>query len=75
MIQLNHTVLAFLFLLFFIFSCKNQPEEQKPENPFGEKETLMKINKYFVEKMLKSSKAMLNAGTGKWKLPNQVYGI
>jgi FKBP-type peptidyl-prolyl cis-trans isomerase len=50
MIQLNHTVLAFLFLLFFIFSCKNQPEEQKPENPFGEKETLMKVNKYFVEK-------------------------
>lgn len=36
--------------VIFFFSCKSTPDEQKPENPFGEKETLMKVNKYFVEK-------------------------
>ena len=50
MIQLRCIDLFLMLSVIFFFSCKSTPEEQKPENPFGEKETLIKVNKYFVEK-------------------------
>jgi len=50
MIQSRCIDLFLMLSVIFLFSCKSTPDEQKPENPFGEKETLMKVNKYFVEK-------------------------
>jgi len=50
MIQSRCIDLFLMLSVIFLFSCKSTPGEQKPENPFGEKETLMKVNKYLVEK-------------------------
>ncbi len=50
MIQSRCIDLFLMLSVIFLFSCKSTPGEQKTENLFGEKETLMKVNKYFVEK-------------------------
>jgi FKBP-type peptidyl-prolyl cis-trans isomerase FkpA len=50
MIQIRNINLFLVLSFIFVFSCRNGSDEQKPENPLGESESLMKVNRYFVEK-------------------------
>jgi FKBP-type peptidyl-prolyl cis-trans isomerase FkpA len=50
MIQIRNINLFLVLSFIFVFSCRNASDEQKPENPLGESESLMKVNRYFVEK-------------------------
>ena len=48
--MMNHQFLPFLLSLVFLFSCgSNNPPKEKPD-PLQFKESLVKVNKYMVEK-------------------------